>query len=125
MQSGRGLSDPKWQLPGWRIEQKYATGVLIGNWSEDRLGKVHEHDEYWFGSQTCPGGGWGEFPLVSSVFKVIVPQRTRTQFHRGSDFGNSTHRTDFRFYSPTDYQPDVSTRRRGMLMNDVGMKLYL
>lgn len=45
MQSGLGgaqfsLGDPKWQLPGWRIEQKYATGVLIGNWDEDRLGKV-------------------------------------------------------------------------------------
>ena len=38
MQSG--LGDPKWQLPGWRIEQKYSTGVLIGNWAEDRLGKV-------------------------------------------------------------------------------------
>ena len=34
------LNDPKWQLPGWRIEQRYSTGVLIGNWSEDRLGKV-------------------------------------------------------------------------------------
>ena len=30
----------KWQMPGWRIEQKYSNGVLIGNWSEDRLGKV-------------------------------------------------------------------------------------
>ncbi|KAK3088568.1 hypothetical protein FSP39_020719 [Pinctada imbricata] len=29
--------DPmKWHLPGWRIEQKYAPGVLIGNWSEER-----------------------------------------------------------------------------------------
>ena len=48
MQSGLGgaqfgLGDPKWQLPGWRIEQKYATGVLIGNWDEDRLGKVVPH----------------------------------------------------------------------------------
>ena len=37
------LGDPKWQLPGWRIEQKYSTGVLIGNWSEDRLGKVSSY----------------------------------------------------------------------------------
>ncbi|XP_022090117.1 uncharacterized protein C1orf158 homolog [Acanthaster planci] len=30
-------ADPmKWNLPGWRIEQKYSPGVLIGNWSEDR-----------------------------------------------------------------------------------------
>ncbi|XP_072174811.1 cilia- and flagella-associated protein 107-like [Diadema setosum] len=29
--------DPqKWSLPGWRIEQRYAGGVLIGNWSEER-----------------------------------------------------------------------------------------
>lgn len=31
--------DPrKWHMPGWRIEQKYAQGVLIGNWDEDRYG---------------------------------------------------------------------------------------
>lgn len=35
------LGDAKWHMPGWRIEQKYSTGVLIGNWSEDRLGKVY------------------------------------------------------------------------------------
>ncbi|XP_041480051.1 uncharacterized protein C1orf158 homolog [Lytechinus variegatus] len=29
--------DPKkWNLPGWRIEQRYAGKVLIGNWSEER-----------------------------------------------------------------------------------------
>ena len=31
---------PKWQPSGWRIQQKYSNGVLIGNWLEDRLGKV-------------------------------------------------------------------------------------
>ncbi|KAK7090993.1 hypothetical protein V1264_010718 [Littorina saxatilis] len=31
------IQDPrKWNLPGWRIEQKFAPGVLIGNWSEER-----------------------------------------------------------------------------------------
>ena len=30
--------DPKkWNMPGWRIEQKYSTKVLIGNWEEERL----------------------------------------------------------------------------------------
>jgi hypothetical protein len=30
--------DPaKWQMPGWRIEQRFANGVLIGNWNEERL----------------------------------------------------------------------------------------
>ena len=29
--------DPmKWGMPGWRIEQRYAPGVLIGNWDENR-----------------------------------------------------------------------------------------
>ena len=33
--------DPaKWQMPGWRIEQRFANGVLIGNWGEERL-QVH------------------------------------------------------------------------------------
>ena len=30
-------SEDKWKLPGWKIEQKYSPGILIGNWSEDRL----------------------------------------------------------------------------------------
>ena len=30
--------DPdKWNMSGWRIEQKYSTKVLIGNWQEERL----------------------------------------------------------------------------------------
>lgn len=28
--------EAKWNLPGWRIEQKYNTNVLIGNWNEER-----------------------------------------------------------------------------------------
>ncbi|XP_050412082.1 cilia- and flagella-associated protein 107 [Patella vulgata] len=29
--------DPKkWSMPGWRIEQRFSPGVLIGNWSEER-----------------------------------------------------------------------------------------
>lgn len=27
----------KFGVPSWRIEQKYSPGVLIGNWSEERL----------------------------------------------------------------------------------------
>ena len=34
--SSSSLLSSKWQDPGWRIEQRYAKGVLIGNWSEDR-----------------------------------------------------------------------------------------
>jgi len=30
-------SDPeKWNLPGWRIEQRYSNKTLIGNWCEER-----------------------------------------------------------------------------------------
>ena len=29
-------ADAKWNLPGWGIEQRYATDVLIGNWNEER-----------------------------------------------------------------------------------------
>ena len=30
------MDELKWQIPGWRIEQKYSPGVLIGNWDEER-----------------------------------------------------------------------------------------
>lgn len=32
-----GTGDDKWNQPGWRIEQRYANKVLIGNWAEERL----------------------------------------------------------------------------------------
>jgi len=31
------MQDPlKWNLPGWRIEQRFDNKVLIGNWYEER-----------------------------------------------------------------------------------------
>ncbi|XP_062843259.1 cilia- and flagella-associated protein 107 [Trichomycterus rosablanca] len=33
----RDLVYNKWKQPGWRIEQKYSSNVLIGNWVEERL----------------------------------------------------------------------------------------
>ena len=33
-------SSSKYHPVGWRIEQKYSPGVLIGNWNESRHGKV-------------------------------------------------------------------------------------
>ena len=37
MISGVDIDDStKWNRPGWRIEQKYSTDVLIGNWNEER-----------------------------------------------------------------------------------------
>ena len=26
----------KWRMPGWRIEQKFSSNTLIGNWLEER-----------------------------------------------------------------------------------------
>ncbi|XP_076454137.1 cilia- and flagella-associated protein 107-like [Babylonia areolata] len=34
--AGAQMDPRKWHMPGWRIEQKFSPGVLIGNWSEDR-----------------------------------------------------------------------------------------
>uniref|UniRef100_A0A3Q3ISM8 Uncharacterized protein n=1 Tax=Monopterus albus TaxID=43700 RepID=A0A3Q3ISM8_MONAL len=33
----RGIVQDKWAQTGWRIEQKYANKVLLGNWAEERL----------------------------------------------------------------------------------------
>lgn len=41
-------ADAKWNLPGWRIEQKYNTDVLIGNWNEER--RVFERGSSFFNS---------------------------------------------------------------------------
>jgi len=30
------METSKWNLPGWRIEQRYNNRVLIGNWNEER-----------------------------------------------------------------------------------------
>ena len=41
------------------------------------------------------------------------------QFSKGKEFGNSTSREAFSKYSHSVYLPDSSTRRRGLLRNDV------
>ncbi|KAM3877742.1 cilia- and flagella-associated protein 107 [Diretmus argenteus] len=33
----REKKNDKWTQPGWRMEQKYANKVLVGNWAEERL----------------------------------------------------------------------------------------
>lgn len=32
-----GTPKDKWAQTGWRIEQKYANKVLLGNWADERL----------------------------------------------------------------------------------------
>ena len=54
------------------------------------------------------------------TFKIF-----HTQFQRGTTFGNTTHREDFHFYPTGYYRPDVSTRRRGLLINDVCHSIQL
>ena len=39
-------ADAKWNQPGWRIEQKYDTDVLIGNWNEERRVVSEDHFRY-------------------------------------------------------------------------------
>lgn len=31
------MNQDKWTQSGWRVEQKYANKVLLGNWAEERL----------------------------------------------------------------------------------------
>ena len=45
------------------------------------------------------------------------------QFARGKEFGNSTSREAFQQYSANSYKPDASTRRKGLLRNDVTFPL--
>ncbi|KAK3536549.1 hypothetical protein QTP86_013739 [Hemibagrus guttatus] len=33
----KDMAYDKWKQPGWRIEQKYSSKVLVGNWAEERL----------------------------------------------------------------------------------------
>ncbi|KAM7422049.1 hypothetical protein PAMA_010233 [Pampus argenteus] len=33
----KGTAEDKWSQTGWKIEQKYANKVLLGNWAEERL----------------------------------------------------------------------------------------
>ncbi|XP_053137259.1 cilia- and flagella-associated protein 107 [Hemicordylus capensis] len=35
----------EWYLPSWRIEPKYSTKVLIGNWLEERKKYIRDHGE--------------------------------------------------------------------------------
>ncbi|XP_051270613.1 cilia- and flagella-associated protein 107 [Dicentrarchus labrax] len=36
------MAQDKWTQTGWRIEQKYANKVLLGNWAEERLQFIRE-----------------------------------------------------------------------------------
>ena len=69
---------------------------------------------------------WERCVSVCGIIKkvCITCMYVSMQFQRGSNFGNSTHREDFQRYLPQHYQPDVSTRRRGLLRNDVSVCVF-
>uniref|UniRef100_A0A8D0A203 Uncharacterized protein n=1 Tax=Sander lucioperca TaxID=283035 RepID=A0A8D0A203_SANLU len=53
-----GTVQDKWAQTGWRIEQKYANKVLLGNWAEERLqvGILSAHCLFHFyaSNRSCP-----------------------------------------------------------------------
>lgn len=76
--------DPmKWHMPGWRIEQRFAPGVLIGNWGEERytvscpvnsaamhvhaLADRHPHVTCWFEQHK-----WVFFYMIDIIVKIIT-----------------------------------------------------
>ena len=94
------LSEPKWTMPGWRIEQRYRGGVLVGNWSEDRL-KVSQFRQ-------------------SPVLCIEILVRPRKQFLKGTEMSStSTCKETYRPYSPRQWLPDPYVRRNGTLRNQV------
>ncbi|XP_064384876.1 cilia- and flagella-associated protein 107-like [Halichondria panicea] len=72
------LTHPKSQLSGWRIEQKYSNGVLVGNWSEDRFGKFKRGQSF---TNTTHRGDFQLYPSRDYVPDVS----TRRQAQLRSD----------------------------------------
>ena len=79
--AGAQMDPRKWNMPGWRIEQRFSPGVLIGNWSEDR----HTVSVTWY--RLCFSENWiGIWRSVSSIWIYQVrssynPPHTHTHTH--------------------------------------------
>ncbi|TRY60241.1 hypothetical protein DNTS_028215 [Danionella cerebrum] len=85
-------SHDKFNQPGWRIEQKYGSKVLIGNWLEEKLQLT-----------------LGERVARTESFLCIYGVR---QFARESMTANSSNRLD---YTPHEFhRPDAAVRRMGL-----------
>lgn len=71
-QTGRG--EDKWELPGWRIEQRYANKVLIGNWAEERL-QVRSYKKQLTLSKLEEMKGLDSLPTGGAVWSIqgLVP----------------------------------------------------
>ena len=54
-----------------------------------------------------------------SIYNYIYKYNYILQFKKGTEFGNSTNREAFQTYCSKTYSPDVTTRRKGLLRNDV------
>ncbi|RMX39387.1 hypothetical protein pdam_00005976 [Pocillopora damicornis] len=76
-------ADAKWNLPGWRIEQKYSTDVLIGNWNEER--RVFGRGDSHFGStHRVDFKNYGKFlPDVTTRRKALQQHNVRPPTNYG------------------------------------------
>uniref|UniRef100_A0A8D0BQC6 Cilia and flagella associated protein 107 n=1 Tax=Salvator merianae TaxID=96440 RepID=A0A8D0BQC6_SALMN len=62
----RGSDVQEWNLPSWRIQPKYSTKVLIGNWVEERRKFIRDHE----------GTGQSIYQKDYVRFPTEVPDRT-------------------------------------------------
>ncbi|XP_003388257.1 PREDICTED: uncharacterized protein C1orf158 homolog [Amphimedon queenslandica] len=91
----------KWQDPGWRIEQRYSKGVLIGNWSEDRY-KFEKGSE--FGSSTSRQTYRGHYlkaPDPSIRLKGLIRNNGIDKEHIFIHHGKSYMRNTISLYDQT------------------------
>ncbi|XP_061457428.1 cilia- and flagella-associated protein 107 [Rhineura floridana] len=56
----------EWYLPSWRVEPKYSTNVLIGNWLEERKKFIRDHE----------GTGKSTYGRDYIRFPTEIPDRT-------------------------------------------------
>ncbi|XP_065890362.1 cilia- and flagella-associated protein 107-like [Dysidea avara] len=100
-------SEDKWKLPGWKIEQKYSSGILIGNWSEDRL-------EFEKGSHKANSTNKETYKDYSSVHKPdVISRRSNLLVNVGLDKAHlfSHHGNLYSRYMISMYDQEYGQRR--------------
>lgn len=107
----------KWQLPGWRIEQRYSTKCLIGNWEEDRRGKV-----------CCFVNSLEVIILTSYDANEYIHHNVKRslifQFVKTKEVATSSNRHDYKPYGP-DAKPDTAIRRNALSKSEVRLHCIL
>eukprot|EP00116_Pleurobrachia_bachei_P006393 sb/3466655/ len=111
----------KWQLPGWRIEQRFSKGCLIGNWEEDRRGKSIGLTLFSFLSacKNCDQTIGQTVQRQLDITSLSIPQ-----FVKGTEVSNSSHRTDYKPYG-AGVKPDTTVRRNALSQAEGLGKDYL